>query len=167
MSSDGAPVGSVGFRRFRWLSSNILCRYSLHWEGLNEFRWDPACSVGFRVMFWCGFSRYSWVPMGSCVILFFYQIDGCCSVSDGGLQKCRRSWWYCWFLKVIYTSSKMMLVGYDDVESKVMSIMCITTESSIVPTADAGPKPGCLIKWWALLRHWWCSSKMRSGMMMI
>jgi hypothetical protein len=23
MSSDGVPVGSVGFRRFRWLSSNI------------------------------------------------------------------------------------------------------------------------------------------------
>ena len=40
----------------------------------------------------------------------------------------------------------MMLVGYDDVESKVMSIKCINTESSIVPTADAGPKPGCLIK---------------------
>ena len=40
----------------------------------------------------------------------------------------------------------MILVGYDDVESKVMSIKCITTESSIVPTADAGPKPGCLIK---------------------
>ena len=43
-------------------------------------------------------------------------------------------------------SSKIMLVGYDDVESKVMSIKCITTESSIGQTADAGPKPGCLIK---------------------
>ena len=41
----------------------------------------------------------------------------------------------------------MMLVGYDDViESKVMSIKCITTESNVVSTADAGPKPGCLIK---------------------
>ena len=39
-----------------------------------------------------------------------------------------------------------MLVEYDDVESKVMSIKCITTESSIVPTADVGPKPGYLIK---------------------
>ena len=40
----------------------------------------------------------------------------------------------------------MMLVGYDDVESEVMSIKCITAESSVVSTADAGPKPGCLIK---------------------
>ena len=110
-----------------------------------------------------GLVRFPWVLMG--FLCFFYDIDGCCSVSDGGLQKCRRTWWYCWFLKVIYTSSKMMLVGYDDVESKVMSIKCITTESSVVSTADAGPKPGCLIKWWALLRNWWCSSKMSSGMM--
>ena len=75
-------AGSVGC----WLIFGVG-----HREGLNEFRWDPACSVGFQIMFWCGFSRYSGVPMGSCVILFFYQIDGCCSVSDGGLQKRRRT----------------------------------------------------------------------------
>ena len=40
----------------------------------------------------------------------------------------------------------MMLVGYDDVESKVMSIKCITTESSIGQIADAGPRSGCWIK---------------------
>ena len=43
---------------------------------------------------------------------------------------------------MIYTSSKMMLVGYDDVQSKVMSIKEIITESRIVPTADAGTKTG-------------------------
>ena len=46
-----------------------------------------------------------------------------------------------------------MLVGYDDVESKVMSIKCITTESSIGQTADVGPKPGYLLKECALLRN--------------
>ena len=37
----------------------------------------------------------------------------------------------------------MMLVGYNDVvESKVMAIKWIVTESSIGQTADAGPEPG-------------------------
>ena len=40
----------------------------------------------------------------------------------------------------------MMLVGYDDVESKMMSIKCITTESSIGQTVDAGLKQGYLLK---------------------
>ena len=44
------------------LTNELLQDSSHDWsyrEGLNEFRWDPACSVGFQIMFWCGFSRYS------------------------------------------------------------------------------------------------------------
>ena len=54
--------------------------------------------------------------------MFFYDIDGCCSVSDGGLQKCGPD-----MMILLVSQSDIYVVKNDagrlcDVESKVMSI---------------------------------------------